>query len=102
MVEESSKSSAPAEPSSKPAPAAADLSVEVAATFPEEPGLMIRCVHLFGDNYRCNWWGLEGVTKGANNVVGLLVADRRVRKSRFLRVTRTAAGLSVKDVTRTE
>jgi len=69
-----------------------DLSKEIAAALQKEPGETVKCVHVFGDNYRCNWWG-PGELRTP-------VLAQRVRRSRLLKVTKTADGLAMEDITR--
>jgi hypothetical protein len=45
---------------------------------------------VYGDRYRCNWW-----VKDENNG-----SAGRIIRSRFLKVTKTADGLLIEDLTR--
>jgi hypothetical protein len=67
-----------------------DLSNEIAAQVERQPGDAVRCRRIDGDSYRCNWWAAQA-TAGYDNpgMFGLLVTTHRVRKSQFLRVTRS-------------
>ncbi len=78
-------------------PAATCLEVERAVA--REPGDRVRCAHLFGDYYRCNWWSRAGVTgpRSGYDWAGLLTDH--VRRSRFLRVTVGGGRLKVEQVT---
>ncbi len=78
-----------------------DLSAEVAATIDRETGDQVRCTRIGGTKYRCNWWacrGGEADERGA--VTGLASTLFRVRKSRVLHVTKTAAGLHITEAPR--
>ena len=33
-----------------------DLSAQITATLDKRAGETVKCVRVFGDNYRCNWW----------------------------------------------
>ena len=81
-----------------------DLSIEIAAGIEKQPGDIVKCRRIAGDNYRCNWWAAQK-TNGYDNpgMFGLLVTTHRVRHSQFLRVTKTAVrGLVIQVVARTE
>ena len=67
-----------------------DLSSEIAAHVERQPGDAVKCRRIDGDSYRCNWWAAHS-TDGYDNpgMFGLLVTTHRVRKSQFLRVTRS-------------
>ncbi len=67
-----------------------DLSGEIAAHVERRPGDSVKCRRINGDSYRCNWWAAQS-TGGYDNpgMYGLLVTTHRVRKSQFLRVTRS-------------
>ena len=67
-----------------------DLSPEMAAHVERQPGDAVRCRRIDGDSYRCNWWA-PGSVAGYDNpgMYGLIVTTHVVRKSQFLRVTRS-------------
>jgi hypothetical protein len=67
-----------------------DLSSDIAAHLERQPGDAVKCRRIHGDSYRCNWWAAQS-TGGHDNpgTYGLLVTTHRVRKSQFLRVTRS-------------
>jgi hypothetical protein len=71
-----------------------DLSAQIAREIERAPGDQVTCRRIYGDNYRCNWWQIKD-TRAYDNpgMLGLLVTTSRIRKSQFLRVTRSAAGL---------
>jgi hypothetical protein len=66
-----------------------DLSVELNSHVARRPGDEVRCVRVYGDSYRCNWWTREAG----------IVGNAKIRCSRFLRVTRVNGKLVVADVT---
>ncbi|MGA2442704.1 MAG: hypothetical protein ABSH08_17255 [Tepidisphaeraceae bacterium] len=83
-----------------PAPAEIDLSAEIVATLEAPIGQTVRCVRVYGDNYRCNWWGQEAPRDiGKPIVSGFEATELRVRRSRFLKVRKTSDGLQIQDAT---
>jgi hypothetical protein len=90
---------APAIPRPEPAPAALDLSEEIILSVDKQPNDRVTCRRIFGDHYRCNWWAPATLACYDNpGMAGLTVTTHRVRQSRFLTATRTAAGLVLADV----
>jgi hypothetical protein len=77
-----------------------DLSAEINATMEAEHGETVRCVRVYGDNYRCNWWK-RGDASGAAKpmAAGFDVGEMRVQRSSFLKVSKTAEGLKIRDMT---
>ncbi|HSU68749.1 MAG TPA: hypothetical protein VLJ39_17845 [Tepidisphaeraceae bacterium] len=72
----------------------ADLSDEIIQLVEKRPNDRVTCRKIFGDNYRCNWWSPESRSEYDNPAMpGLLVTTHRVRQSRFVTATRTAAGI---------
>ena len=69
-----------------------DLSQAIEGSIDKQPGEEVRSVRVYGDHYRCNWW-VRDVTPGP---VYLNVG--RIRRSKFLRVTRSGDGLAIVDV----
>ena len=94
MSQDKEQDDRPAKASAQaPGKGAEDLSAEIAGTVERQPGDVVRCTHVGGDRYRCNWWAPEGTSHYDNpGMAGLLVTTHRVRQSRFLRVTKTPAG----------
>ena len=73
-----------------------DLSREIASQIEKLPDDQVTCRRIYGDNYRCNWWSAASASKYDNPAMdGLLVTTHRVRKSRFLHVTKTVTGLVI-------
>jgi hypothetical protein len=67
-----------------------DLSTEIAAHVERQPGDAVKCRRIDGDSYRCNWWAAQPTASYDNpGMYGLLVTTHRVRKSQFLRVTKS-------------
>ncbi len=72
----------------KPAQVAAavnDLSSEIERAVERQPSDRVRCVRVFGDAYRCNWWSRSDASATASAQPEWLssMADR-IRKSCFL------------------
>lgn len=79
--------------------ASADLSAEIIRMVEKEPGDLVTCRWLFDDNYRCNWWARSASRDFDNpSMEGLMVTTHRIRQSRFLTATKTAAGLVLSHV----
>jgi hypothetical protein len=80
---------------------AADLSSEIVATIGHDADERVTCKRVSDNRYRCNWWVPESMAGYDNPMMrGLLVTTHRVRRSRFLHVTKTEAGLVIKDWSR--
>ena len=82
-----------------PPSAPTDLSAQIEHAVRKDPLDRVKCVRVFDDNYRCNWWAppAEG-TAGRDDSVWGAVATQRVRKSRFLNVTTVAGELVIKEM----
>ena len=79
--------------------AAADLSREIERAVPREPQDRVRCVHVFGDRYRCNWWAPTGADNSPRAMAEWAISAMcRVRKSRFLRATARGTRLTIEDL----
>jgi hypothetical protein len=78
-----------------------DLSGEIERAVAREPLDRVRCVHLYDDHYRCNWWapGVDDAKhaprQGQSEWAAL--AMHRVRKSRFITAHLTAGQLVMKE-----
>jgi hypothetical protein len=58
----------------------------------KKPDERVRCVRVFGNYYRCNWWRrCEPAPSGT-------VTMDKIARSEFLRATMTADGLSFDDM----
>ncbi|MGB7157233.1 MAG: hypothetical protein WBD40_04145 [Tepidisphaeraceae bacterium] len=77
----------------------ADLSAEIALQVEKEPSDRVSCRRVDENYYRCNWWAPAN-GKGYDNpwMGGLTVTTHRVRKSQFLRVTKSSDGLIIRVV----
>jgi hypothetical protein len=76
-----------------------DLSDEIIRSVEKNPGDLVRCTRVSVDGYRCNWWAPQA-TAGYDNprMTGLLVTTHRVRRSRFLRVTKDQGHLVIREL----
>ena len=80
-------------------PGTGDLSSEIAASIGHGSDERVTCKRVSGSRYRCNWWAPASATGYDNPLMnGLLVTTHRVRRSRFLTVTKTAEGLLIEDL----
>jgi hypothetical protein len=78
--------------------ATTDLSAEIIRSISKGHDQRVTCLHVSGDNYRCNWWSPAPTRKYDNPVMrGLLVTTHVVAKSRFLNVVKENNQLVVKD-----
>ena len=74
---------------------------EIERALGRDPGERVKCAHLFGDYYRCNWWvRVAGPGKAAGPDWTDFLTET-VRKSRFLRATPAAGRLRIEDVAET-
>jgi hypothetical protein len=73
---------------------------EIERTLSREPGDHIKCAHLFGSYYRCNWWARQAVptTRATHLSSWAAELDDHVRKSSFLKVTMAGGKLTVEEV----
>jgi hypothetical protein len=75
-----------------------DLSADIAASVERQPGDLVRCTWIGGDNYRVNWWSARTTTEYDNPAIfGQTYGTHVVRQSQFLKVTATPQGLSMRD-----
>lgn len=72
-----------------PPPHAEDLSKEIELSMERQADERIKVVRLFGNCYRCNWWGPD------KSEHPFWLATGTIRKSKFLRATKTSDGLVV-------
>jgi hypothetical protein len=79
-------------PAVPPKPVEEDLSREIAQTMERKSDERMKVVRVFDNFYRCNWW----VQDKAPHAFWL--ATGTIRKSRFLRATRTSEGLRIDQV----
>ena len=76
-----------------------DLSAQITATLDKRAGETVKCVRVFGDNYRCNWW-VRADPAASPSARGLSLEGTmmRVQRSSFLTVTKTPNGLQIRGV----
>ncbi|MEX0776306.1 MAG: hypothetical protein WD042_11430 [Phycisphaeraceae bacterium] len=75
-------------PVPSPTPAPANLSKAIEQEVERQPGEVVRCVRVFDDRYRCNWW----VGKEAWNSTGKIIG------SKFLRANMDGDKLVIQDL----
>ena len=73
-----------------------DLSQEIERSMDREPLDLVKCVRVFGNYYRCNWWSRADGARQEYAWTGVIVDC--IRKSRFLTATMNAGELVVKEV----
>ena len=66
-----------------------DLSRQIEQAIDQLPDEEVRAVRLFGDCYRCNWWVED------KKATPYWIVTGTIRRSRFLRASKTAAGLMI-------
>ncbi|HEY7115507.1 MAG TPA: hypothetical protein VH475_02915 [Tepidisphaeraceae bacterium] len=76
---------------------AGDLSREIESAVERQPLDRVRCVRVFDDYYRCNWWSPLSPQDASRQPLAewARLAMHRVRKSRFLRATSHAGELMI-------
>ena len=86
--------------SNPPPVAQKDLSSEIIVTVKRQSGDEVRCVHVSGDKYRCNWWTLQNTEEFDNPKMrgGQLGTTYRIRKSCFMRVTKQGDKLTITEL----
>ena len=82
-----------------PQSAEGDLSVQIEHAVQRDPLDRVKCVRVYDNYYRCNWWAqpVGGPAGGEVSVWGA-IATQRVRKSRFLNVTSVGGELVIKEL----
>jgi hypothetical protein len=104
MSDTATPPSSPASSSSgerRPTAAAVDLSREIEAAVERTPHDRVKCAHVYGPYYRCNWWAADAVPEGTKRepiAPWALIATQRIRKSRFLSATLTEGKLQIDEV----
>ena len=71
-----------------------DFSQAIEQTMDRQPDEQVRCVRVFEDCYRCNWW----IRKTTNDWLSFATAS--IRKSIFLRATMNADKLVIEDLSK--
>lgn len=89
----------------KPAPTPAavekdpqDLSCEIERAVAREPQDRVRCVRVFNDRYRCNWWAPGDDTPNGSSAEWARLATQRVRKSQFITARLSGGHLVIDDI----
>ena len=84
---------------SEAAPVEKDLSQQIERSVAREPLDQVKCVRVFGNYYRCNWWSRLNASKAkaTDNQWGSSLMEI-VRKSRFLSATMQGGELVVHEV----
>ena len=78
-------------PADEPA-AREDLSDAIEHSMDRQSDEKVRCVRVFDDRYRCNWWVREATNDWRSYTTG------SIRKSLFLRVNKKADKLVIEDL----
>jgi len=76
-----------------PRPAVEDLSKEIEQSMERQHDDRIKVVRVFDDCYRCNWWVQDKTPHP------FWLASGTIRKSQFLRATKTSNSLVVEHLT---
>jgi hypothetical protein len=80
-----------------------DLSEKIQHAVAREPLDRVRCVRVFGNFYRCNWWAPSPSAPERNRSFDwAMLTTHCVRKSRFLLATLDAGQLIIEEVLRPE
>ena len=89
----------PQSPAASPSkrPANIDLSRQIEQMVERQPVDRVRCVRVFGDFYRCNWWSRRGGQTTRDYDWGGLMTDH-VRLSRFFKATLSGEGIVLEHV----
>src|SRR2546421_830316 len=79
--------------------AEADLSAQIEQAVQKDPLDRVKCVRVFDEFYRCNWWAQPNTDIASRHAsMWGIVATQRVRKSRFLSATMVAGELVIKEM----
>jgi hypothetical protein len=73
-----------------------DLSKEIELAVACEPLDLVKCVRVFDNYYRCNWWTRADDTRQEHGWTAAIVGS--IRKSRFLSATMDASELIIKEI----
>jgi hypothetical protein len=69
-----------------------DLSLAIAQTMDKGPDEQVKCVRVFGDRYRCNWW-VQGKADDWRSF-----GTGRITRSSFVRATMAGEKLIIEDL----
>jgi hypothetical protein len=89
------KTAKPAQEAQTPPAVQEDFARIIEQTVQKQPGERVKCVRVFENLYRCNWW-----LKGDEAAWGALTVGKII-KSQFLRATMTGNGLLLDDLSKT-
>lgn len=67
-----------------PNPEMARMASRIERVVTRQPQDQVRCIHLFDDFFRCNWWSPQGIDLHRNSAAWVVGALSRVRKSCFV------------------
>jgi hypothetical protein len=102
MMDEQSAQEQPArkaaESTSPENPSEKDLSREIERTVAREPLDFVKCVRVFGNYYRCNWWSRAAGARQYLDYAWTGIIVDIVRKSCFLSATMNAGELTLKEI----
>jgi hypothetical protein len=73
-----------------------DLSQEIERAVEREPLDLVKCVRVFGNYYRCNWWSRPTDARKRSEYAWTGVIMDVIRKSSFLSATMQADELVIK------
>lgn len=79
-------------------PSDKDLSQEIERFVEREPLDLVKCVRVFGNYYRCNWWSHSGGARTRRDYGWTGIIMDVIRKSSFLSATMQAGELTIKIV----
>ncbi|MEZ0266689.1 MAG: hypothetical protein ACAI43_18325 [Phycisphaerae bacterium] len=75
-----------------------DLSAQIALTVAREPLDHVKCVRVYDDFYRCNWWAPEPTPGGQTMPAWGMLSTHRVRKSTFMSAVLRAGRLELVEI----
>jgi hypothetical protein len=75
-----------------------DLSQEIERVLEREPMDLIKCVRVFGNYYRCNWWSRAANAGTQPDYAWAGIVVDFIRKSRFLSATMNAGELVINEI----
>lgn len=78
--------------------ASVDLSRQIEQMVERRAVDTVRCVHVFGDFYRCNWWSRRGNRPDGRNYDWAGLMTDHVRQSRFFRATVSGEDVVLEEV----
>lgn len=82
----------------QPVAPAKQLATAVEQRMLRDPHDRVKCIHLFDDYFRCNWWAPPSESNKHLSFAWGISATHHVRKSRFLKVTRVNEKLMIEEM----